>query len=136
MLLAAPILLGAAPAGRLDVAVERLRSTSGQIRICLTRLPANFPDCKGGSQIWTRSAPATGTPTIAFGNLPSGDYALSAFHDENGNAKLDTFARIPREGFGFSRNPAIRFGPPSFRQARFSIASGEIRQTVRMKYFL
>ena len=36
----------------------------------------------------------------------------SLLHDENENSKLDTMLKIPKEGFGFSRNPAIRMGPP------------------------
>ena len=54
---------------------------------------------------------------VRIAGLGRGDYAVSVIHDENNNAKLDTFAGIPREGFGFSRNPAIRFGPPKFSAA-------------------
>jgi len=57
-------------------------------------------------------------------------------HDENGNAKLDTLAGIPREGFGFSRNPAIRFGPPRFAAARFAVGGDANQQQIRMRYIL
>jgi uncharacterized protein (DUF2141 family) len=57
-------------------------------------------------------------------------------HDENGNAKLDTFAGIPREGFGFSRNPPIRFGAPRFSAARFAITGDAQRQQIGMRYML
>ncbi|MCE3519738.1 DUF2141 domain-containing protein, partial [Escherichia coli] len=71
-----------------------------------------------------------------FAGLPRGSYAIAVIHDENGNAKLDTFAGIPREGFGFSRNPPIRFGPPHFAAARFTIAGDADRQQIRMRYIL
>jgi uncharacterized protein (DUF2141 family) len=57
-------------------------------------------------------------------------------HDENNNHKLDTFAGIPREGFGFSRNPSVTFGPPRFAAARFTLSSDADRQQVRMRYLL
>jgi uncharacterized protein (DUF2141 family) len=53
-----------------------------------------------------------------------------------GNAKLDTFAGIPKEGIGFSRNPRLTFGPPSFASSGFAVESVPVSQMVRMKYFL
>jgi uncharacterized protein (DUF2141 family) len=43
---------------------------------------------------------------------------------------------IPREGFGFSRNPVVRFGPPQFDRVRVNFAGGITRLTVRMQYLL
>ena len=73
---------------------------------------------------------------VTFEDLPPSDYALAVFHDENGNSKLDTFAGVPKEGFGFSRNPAMRLGPPRFEQVRFAAGASTIRQTVRLRYLL
>jgi uncharacterized protein (DUF2141 family) len=130
------LLIGAAPAGELEIALSALRSGDGQVRLCLTRDPAFFPDCKGDPQALLLSAPAAPAASLSFTGLPSGDYAVSVFHDENGNGRLDTFARIPREGFGFSRNPAIRFGPPRFAQARFAVAGARVRQNIHITYIL
>lgn len=133
--LGAATLIGAAPVTRLDIAVDHLRSTKGMVRICLTADPANFPNCVDDADALTRSVPAT-TRAISFPGLPRRGYAVAVIHDENGNAKLDTFAGIPREGFGFSRNPAIRFGPPRFSAARFMLTGDAELQQVRMRYML
>jgi uncharacterized protein (DUF2141 family) len=124
---------GAMPVADLHVDVAKLRSAKGMVRICLTADPKNFPGCIDDARATTRSVPATET-AIKFGALPQGDYALAVIHDENGNNKLDTFAGIPREGFGFSRNPAIMFGPPRFTAARFTLRTDAEVQQVRMKY--
>ncbi|MDP1027694.1 DUF2141 domain-containing protein [Sphingomonas sp. KR1UV-12] len=124
---------GAAPIGRLDVAVDRMRSSKGMIRVCLTADPANFPACVDDADAVTRSVPAS-TRTVHFTGLPYGGYAVAVIHDENGNSRLDTFAGIPREGFGFSRNPVVRFGPPRFSAARFQLASDAETQQVNMRY--
>lgn len=133
------LLPGAMPVCDLSLDVARLRSTRGLIRICLTATPANFPKCANDAQSVTRSIPATGPASghaISFDGLPRGDYAIAVIHDENGNGKLDTFAGIPREGFGFSRNPAIAFGPPPFKAARFTVSGDADAQQVRMLYLL
>lgn len=126
-------LAGAAPIARLDVAVDHLRSGKGLLRVCLTADPTNFPACVDDANAVTRSVPA-GARRVAFDGLPHGGYALAVIHDENSNAKLDTLAGIPREGFGFSRNPAVTFGPPRFAAARFVIADDAEMQQVKMRY--
>ena len=134
LLLALP-LLGAAPGAQLEISIERLRNANGIVHLCLTRATTHFPNCGDDPAAVKRSAPASGARTIGLA-LDPGSYALSIIHDENRNGKLDTFLRIPREGFGFSRNPVIRFGPPRFEQVRFAVAAGMTRQTVRMQYLL
>ncbi|MDR2086592.1 MAG: DUF2141 domain-containing protein, partial [Dysgonamonadaceae bacterium] len=45
-----------------------------------------------------------------------GDYAVSIFHDENDNYKLDTgMFGIPVEKTGFSNNAKGVMGPPKFK---------------------
>lgn len=119
----------------LSMGVEGLRSTKGNILICVTRQPRYFPDCSSDPDRRHFAVPAR-SEAIALGALAPGDYAIAIIHDENGNGRLDTFAGIPREGVGFSRNPAIRFGAPSFQSARFEIGGSPVRQEVKVRYFL
>ncbi len=105
------------------------------LRICLTADPANFPACVDDARAVTRSVPASET-LVHFDGLPHGRYAIAVIHDANNNARLDTVLGIPREGFGFSRNPVITFGPPRFKAAQFEIDTDTVSQTVAMRYFL
>ena len=68
--------------------------------------------------------------------MPSGAYAVSVFHDENRDRNLNTFLGIPREGFGFSRNPRVRFGAPRFDAVVMSFADGFTPLAIRMQYLL
>ena len=131
-------LTGAAPAEvaqPLSVEVSGLRSEKGRLLICVTRAPAHFPDCSDDPDKRHFTLPATRGP-MQLGLLPADNYAIAVIHDENGNGKLDTFAGIPREGVGFSQNPVLRFGAPSFKSATFPIAGAPVQQQIRMKYFL
>jgi uncharacterized protein (DUF2141 family) len=49
---------------------------------------------------------------------------------------MDLRVFIPREGFAFSRNPAIGMGPPKFSSAAFVIAGADERFAIKMKYML
>jgi len=136
ILLAAPLMVGATgPSSSLDVQVEGLRNARGVIHACLVPQSPNFPDCAKSPQAVKTTVPAS-ERAIHFTNIAPGRYAVTLIHDENQNGKLDTMVGIPREGFGFSRNPVIRFGAPKFSQVDIELPAGFTRQMVRMQYLL
>ncbi len=48
--------------------------------------------------------------------------AVSAYHDQNGNQKLDKNALgMPLERYGFSNNPKRGFGPPKYRETSIEV---------------
>ena len=120
----------------LEIRVQGLRNAQGAVRLCLTRNPAHFPDCNRDPAAVKRSVNAAQAASIRLGGMVPGVYALAVIHDENGNGRLDKFMGIPREGFGFSRNPRIRMGPPRFEEVRFELGTGRVRQSVQIKYLL
>jgi uncharacterized protein (DUF2141 family) len=62
------------------------------------------------------------TVTIVFENLAPGEYAVSAYQDENDNGKLDTgLYGIPTEKYGFSNNVRGKMGPPAFKERLFKV---------------
>lgn len=129
------IVPSAASAARLLVNLQGLRNSNGQVHICLTRTDDHFPDCAGDPNAVKRSMRAADAGHFAI-EMPEGAYALSIIHDENGNGRLDTRLFIPREGFAFSNNPRIMFGPPSFWAARFILPPAGTVLNVTMKYML
>ncbi len=117
----------------LDVSVSGLRNKKGNVLVCLTGNAKAFPDCSKDPKSLKRTVKATAAGSISFAEVVPGTYALSLIHDENANGKLDTSLAIPKEGFGFSRNPKITFGPPKFKSAAFTL-NGAGAQNVKMKY--
>ncbi len=66
--------------------------------------------------------------------LPLGDYALSAFYDQNDDGELDTnFIGLPKEPIGLSNNAVGKFGPPSYSDAVFSLGAAPIVQSIIMR---
>ena len=131
------LLTAAVQAGDVEVRVEQVRNGKGVVHLCLTANPKHFPNCETDPRAKRKSVPAAASgKAVMLPGVTPGAYALSVFHDENANTKFDTFLKVPKEGFGFSRNPTVRFGAPKFSQVRFEVGAGITRQTVRMQYLL
>ena len=109
----------AALAGNLDVSVTGVRNANGHVLVAVCS-EANFlsATCAYSGQ----AAAHAGSVVVRVTGLPSGTYAVQAYHDENDNRVLDrSFLGFPKKGMGFSRDAPIRFGPPSFADAAVSV---------------
>jgi uncharacterized protein (DUF2141 family) len=124
---------GEAATYEVKVTVTGLRSAKGQVLACLTAQPSGFPDCTGDPEAHHLTIPAGVDVTLDFRAVPPGVYAVSVVHDENGNGKLDKRLMLPREGYGFSRDAPVRFGPPRFAAAAFAV-TGDVVQTLKLRY--
>jgi uncharacterized protein (DUF2141 family) len=72
------------------------------------------------------------TVEVTFDGVAPGDYGVAIVHDSNGNGKQDrNFIGIPTEPYGFSNNPARRFGPAKWEDARFVVDGA--RKTIEVQ---
>jgi uncharacterized protein (DUF2141 family) len=120
----------------LDLSIYGLRSMKGNVLVCVTANPKFFPDCSKDPKSHRAKVAASNAANISFDGLEQGTYAVALIHDENANSKMDMAIFLPKEGFGFSRNPVIVAGPPRFKAAAFAIDAAEVSQRVKMKYML
>ena len=104
------------------------------MQACLTADRRHFPDCAADPAAHRLTVPAAAPFELHFTGLAPGTYAIALFHDANGNGRLDTRFGIPVEGFGFSNNPRLRFGPPGFDAARIVVRDGASSATVNLRY--
>jgi uncharacterized protein (DUF2141 family) len=121
----------------LTVRVIGARNAKGAIRAAVFRDAKGFPN-DASEAVQTQAAaidPQTLSAKIVFTNLPEGIYAVSVFHDENMNRKLDkNFMGIPKEGYGASNNPKKKMGPPSFEETKFQLSGTlQVRQ-IKLMY--
>ena len=131
------VLAGAVPAragqGTVQVVVANIRNDHGLVRVSIcTRQEFLKADCS-----YRAAAPARrGTVTVTVPGVQPGTYAVQAWHDEfnSGHVQQD-FLGIPREGVGFSRDPMLLFGPPSFNDSDFQVGPDGGRTGLRLRYF-
>jgi len=112
----------------LTIEIEELRNNNGQLHLELSNENEERLVAITGAISENRCV-------IVIENLEPGMYAFRYFHDENMNDKLDTnWLGIPKEGFGFSNEPRMTFGLPSFEKTLFELINSEVK-TSKPKYF-
>ena len=124
------------PSAELSVSVSGLRSQRGAIRVCVTQSAKLYLKCNEDPKAAKRSAAAGSGAAFAFDGLEPGTYAVVVLHDENSNNKLDRWLAVPKEGFGFSRNPLIKWRAPHFAEVTVVVAPGHNAQAVTLKYLM
>ena len=116
-----PFIASAARAADLTVTVKEVRNAKGSVLVAVYDGEASFgkPELAKARQ---KAQAHQGELTFVFHDLKAGTYAVAAFHDENGNGKLDRNALgVPTEGWGFSNDAQGNAGPPKFTQAAFDL---------------
>ncbi len=116
----------------IHIQVEGIKEVKGKLFIGLYNNKEGFRDTEKvfASQI---IAVEGDTVTTQLPDIPAGEYALTLFHDKNDNGKLDTnFLGIPKEKYGFSNNPKVRFKAPGFDKCSFTV-EGDTEVKIKMK---
>jgi uncharacterized protein (DUF2141 family) len=115
--------------GRVEVTMTGFENGEGNARVALYLDAAGWPD-EEGSVFATAVVPISDGHALAvFEEVPAGPFAVSTFHDVDGNGELDSDTLgIPSEDYGFSRDARDLFGPPSFKEAQIELAAGETKQ--------
>jgi len=123
-----------AQAASLTVQITRADPGIGQIAVALFNSQESFLETAVFDT--TQMVAESDTLTFEFADLTPGEYAISTFYDKNENGKLDTrFLGIPKEPFGFSNNPSVLFGPPSFDKTKIHLEDGPKEIEISLKSF-
>jgi uncharacterized protein (DUF2141 family) len=121
-------------AGSITFEIGNVRNARGNVLVAVCpRDKFLKEDCAYNGTARARA----GTVTVVVPDVPPGDYAAQAFHDENGNEDVDqNFIGIPKEGVGFSRDARIGLGPPKWSSAHFIHHGGPSAMRIRLRYML
>ena len=120
---------------RIKVEVVGLHSANGDVKCALFNSADGFP-ADSLKAVKTTTGPIhDGTAECDFDQVPSGEYGIAVYHDENSNGKLDrNFVGMPKEGVGASNDATGTFGPPPFDHARFTYSGGVKAVTIHIRY--
>ena len=110
------------------VTVQGVASPQGQITALLYATDDGFPAKEAKAKQRVTVPASVGSVSLHFQNVPEGTYAVTVFHDVNGNGRLDTnWIGIPKEPVAVSNNAKGRMGPPKFKDAKF-VVEGEKKE--------
>jgi uncharacterized protein (DUF2141 family) len=103
---------------------------TGSVMVALYDSEASYG---AGPAVAQAVVPASGEVVARFENLPAGDYAVKAFHDVDGDGRMNTNPfGIPIEPYAFSNNAVGNMGPARWAAARFPV-SGQTAQTISLR---
>lgn len=121
--------------GDLTVALEGFRSERGSAVVSVFSSPRGFPDDVAAAVATVTATIRDGRAEANFHELPYGEYAVSALHDEDDDGRMATgWLGTPLEGFGFSGVPDVRFGPPAFATVSFPLVGARQELAIALRY--
>jgi len=119
-----------------EVVITGIRAEKGQIVIGVFKDNESFRKEESFlEKRFVKNGISNGEMRVKF-TLEPGIYGLSLLDDENSDGKMEyNFARLPKEGFGFSDYYHTGLTRPKFDSFKFSIDQSRKRTiTVRIRY--
>lgn len=105
-------------------------ATTGAVMVALYDSEAAYD---GGQPVRALSLSADAPVVAVFEGLPAGDYAVKAFHDVDGDGRMNVSPfGMPTEPYAFSNNAVGNMGPAGWDRAHFTV-SGATAQTIRIR---
>lgn len=80
-------------------------------------------------------APAAGALSLDLGEVPPGRYALTVWHDDNGNSRFDIDPQTgrPADGIAFANADTLR-AQPTFDQISFAVPEAGLALPLAVHY--
>ncbi len=112
------------------VNVENIKTDNGKI---LFGVYSENTFLKAAPKYSAESEIVNGVASVTFKDIPPGAYAISCFHDKNGNSQMDFEPTgMPLEPYGISNNKIDYYGPPQWADAKFDLEDKSIDVTIRL----
>ncbi len=110
------------------------KSNNGVIRVLIFNKEDGFPE-EPKKAFRALSLPVSNSSAkVTVENLPSGNYAISVFHDDDSDGKMKkNMVGFPLDSCGFSNNPTFYFGPPSFSKCAVQIKDSSVKVEINLR---
>lgn len=126
----------AASAGDVSIRIDGFENDAGAARLVVMNGPESYAGTRPVNRVV--SVPIRDGRAEWRGDLPVGEYAVVAHHDENANDALDRpLFGLPLEPYGYSNGVTKAVGLPDWDAVRFAVTDAPAAQdvTVRLNPF-
>ena len=111
--------------GSIDVRIDGIEHGRGQVLVNVFVGPDGFPGDPARALRKERLPADAASLALSFDDLPAGEVAVAAFHDEDLDHELDrNLLGVPVERWGVSNGVRGFVGPPSFADSRVELPAG------------
>lgn len=128
-----PAPAAAAGSAVLTVTFADLQAPRGQVMLALFDSEAAYQG--RGAPVRQEMVAVTGaTASVRLEGLQPGRYAVKAFHDVNGDGRMNSNPfGMPTEPFAFSNNAHGNMGPASWADAAFDVPTAGASQSITLR---
>lgn len=134
LLLNASVLCFSISTAPLQVQIQGAESDRGKILVLIFAGQDGFPEEVSKAFKQLVLVPKNGNVEFTLDDIPPGKYAITVLHDEDDDGLMTTNSfGLPQEKYGFSNNPKIYFGPPSFEKAAFELKTEPQQVTIMLR---
>jgi uncharacterized protein (DUF2141 family) len=137
LVVAAPLYvsaLTAASSADLTITVNGIRNASGSVSAGIYNRASGFTNA-AEALVVVRIKAREGSVGFTVHDLTPGQYAVAAYHDENGNGRLDIDPTgAPTEGYGVSNGARNPVAPPEFAKAALELRDQNKSVTIDIAY--
>ena len=113
---------------KLTIKISNIETMKGDIKVGVFNTDATFLKVGYAIKNYTVKVEKN-TAVITITDLPKGEYAVSMYHDENSDNKMNTnFIGIPKEPYGFSNNVKPKMSAPKYTDCKFSFSEDKTLQ--------
>ena len=119
----------------ITIDVSGIKERKGKLQVALFNSAEGFPDKAKPFRAEALNITEDNPLQVVFKDLPAGDYSVAAYHDKNGNGKLDkNLVGIPVEDYGFSNDTrGTRMSAPSFEDTKMRIEGADVEVNIEVR---
>jgi len=118
----------------LEIQFTGIRTSEGQIAIGINSSAKGWPHEPEIELQFRKDTLNNGELVVQIDTLSFGSYAISALDDLNSNIEMEMFLGIPKEGYGFTRNPSFKLRAPKFEECSFELNQPLEKTTIHFRY--
>lgn len=129
-----PTITGQNTSGVLQIEFTQITASKGNIMLGIYDRESAFMDPAQARLLKVLKVTQVGSIALEISELSIGTYAISAYHDINGNGKIDkNLLGIPTEPYAFSNNARPRFRAPNWDEAKTDLSKNGSRVVLKLE---
>lgn len=111
--------------GTIEIAISETSTDDGVIQVLIFNQEKGWPESLDDAWKMLTLPIESGLASKTITNVPAGTYAITVFHDHDKDGEIrKNKVGYPLDDFGFSNNPRLLFGVPSFSKCGKKVSAG------------